>query len=139
MSYHDTLPYASVEQRLMRLTPEEMRAMLRSIFMELYPENELADGYEWDSDTTEGIGETFSCMGLAPPLKTEQDTPDMREQVEAAFGSFRERAAFEEATPTEVFFEHGQWWARFETGEGSRTFSVVDAEPGIDGFDFEET
>ena len=42
----------------------------------------------------------------------------------------------------DTFFEHGQWWVRYEfddEDEPCRTFSVVDASPGVAyGLDLEE-
>jgi len=134
-------PYGSFEQRVTNLSADEMRAMLRSIFMDLYPEG--ADTPEWDGETMDSVAETFWCMGFVPPLKTEQNTPEMRERIEAAFLAYLDTATGDDNLTTEVFFEHGQWWARCENEEredsNERTFSVVDAEPGIDGFGFEET
>lgn len=38
-----------------------------------------------------------------------------------------------------LFYEHGQWWAEVASKGDPRTFSVVDAVPGVDGtgIDFE--
>lgn len=76
-------------------------------------------------------------------LKTETNTPEMRERIDAAFEVSPEYAAVIQADTFESFFEHGQWWVRVEVfaedeDAGTKTYSVVDAEPGIDGFDFEE-
>lgn len=141
-------PYGSFEQRVTNLSADEMRAMLRSIFMDFYPEG--ADEPEWDSETHENVTATFWCMGFKPPLKTEQNTPEMHERIEAAFevspfwaDADAEDGVAANAESFELFFEHGQWWVRVELsadedGKGTRTYSVVDQSPGIDGFGFEE-
>lgn len=71
-------------------------------------------------------------LGYGKPggLKTEHNTKEMGKRVKAA------ATEFGRGRPSDVFFEHGQWWVRW----GPKTFSVVDAEgPGsIDGFGFEE-
>jgi len=65
----------------------------------------------------------------ARPLISSQDTPKaerlIRSAAAAKFGRGR----------ADLFFEHGQWWATV----GSRSYSVVDAIPGVDhlGIDFE--
>lgn len=73
-------------------------------------------------------------------LKTEKNTPQMRDRVLAAarerFSGNDEEEGFPFFPPS-VFYEHGQWWVEnIETGE---VWSVVDAVGGnaIDGFDFE--
>lgn len=146
-------PYSSFEAKLAALSPDDMRAMLRSIFMDFYPEG--VDEPEWDSETHENVTATFWCMGFTPPLKAEQNTPEMHERIEAAFevSPFWADAEAEDgitsnAESFELFFEHGQWWVRVElevdepdvngNPSGTRTYSVVDASPGIDGFGFEE-
>ena len=64
-------------------------------------------------------------------LKSETETPEMQERIAAAF-----RAAFPARKRYAVDFEHGQWWVTDLTS--GRAWSVVDAVPGVDGFDFEE-
>lgn len=133
------------EKRLAELTPDEMRLMLRSIYLELYPldDLELEDGEVFPRpDSQGGIAETFSAFGVAPPLKSTVDSAQMRELVEQAF-THHPASDSENIEGVDVFFEHGQWWVRvtLETDEddrGTKTYSVVDAEPGIAGFDFEE-
>ncbi len=73
-------------------------------------------------------------------LKTEINTPEMRDRVLAAarerFSGNDEEVGYPCFAPV-VFYEHGQWWVEnTDTGE---FWSVVDAEGGdsIDGFDFE--
>lgn len=64
-------------------------------------------------------------------LKTETDTPEMEERIEAAFAVadlVPEGAGFSSA------FEHGQWWIIADSGA---TWSVADVINGIDGFGFE--
>lgn len=75
--------------------------------------------------------------GPSRPLKSTIESPKVEKQVRAAF-----RAKFR-AAPTDVFYEHGQWWARrWDPGYGrdeERTWAVVDAVPGVrHGLDFEE-
>lgn len=138
-------PYGSFEQRVTNLSADEMRAMLRSIFMDLYPEGADTPESEWDEETVDSVAETFWCMGLVPPLKTEQNTPEMRERIEAAFGTsdaFRlNHTADDGDDDFEAAFEHGQWFIQVTAparDDVPTTYSVVDAEPGIDGFGFEE-
>jgi hypothetical protein len=82
-----------------------------------------------------------------PALNSTVDTPEMGERVRAAAES-----EFD-GEPADVFFEHGQWWVRFERPDDAEdvewfestfgsdgdevTFSVVDEKPGADGFGFE--
>ncbi len=73
-------------------------------------------------------------------LKTERDTPAMRDRILAAakarFSGNDEQEGFPFFAPS-AFYEHGQWW--IENPETGAVWSVVDAEGGnaIDGFDFE--
>jgi hypothetical protein len=65
-------------------------------------------------------------------LKTTINTPDMAERIQEAFDvsdfAFHDNA--------EVCYEHGQHYVNCSAC--GAMWSVVDAEPGIDGFDFEE-
>lgn len=77
-------------------------------------------------------------------LRSEQDTPEVQGEVLEAFRQYVNRENL--VGLIDVFFEHGQWWARIQFDQeqfpdrDERTFSVVDAEggPAINGFDFEE-
>ena len=146
-SARPAVPYSSFEQRLAALSPDDMRAMLRSIFMDFYPEGVDADEARerFDEETCESAAETFWCMGFKPPLKTEQNTEEMRERIEAAFGTsdaFRlNHTADDGDDDFAAAFEHGQWFIQVTAparDDVPTTYSVVDAEPGIDGFGFEE-
>lgn len=68
---------------------------------------------------------------LLEMLKTEQNTPKMREKVLTAA-----RKYFRKNKGINAFFEHGQWWVGLDNGA---QYSVVDAEggPAVNGFDFE--
>ena len=74
-------------------------------------------------------------------LKTERDTPAMQAVVQHAFASWD---GYGDCESFEAVFEHGQWWVLTREPEYAerwqRTFSVVDAEPGVkrSGIDFEE-
>jgi len=76
----------------------------------------------------DSAGQLTEARG-ARPLISSQDTPKaerlIRSAAAAKFGRGR----------ADLFFEHGQWWATV----GSRSYSVVDAIPGVDhlGIDFE--
>ena len=77
-------------------------------------------------------------------LKSTQNTPDIKAEVEGAFSESEYRDWIEKA---DVAYEHGQWWVTGLATEDSGhevdeilSWSVVDAEgPGsIGGFDFEQ-
>ena len=63
-------------------------------------------------------------------LKCETDTSEMEERIAWAASEALGLARFQ------VDFEHGQWWVTdLDTGA---QWSVVDEEPGTDGFGFEQ-
>lgn len=68
-------------------------------------------------------------------LKSEQNTNKMHEEIKnLAKGYF-------DTCELDIFFEHGQWWVRNWSDQyEDHTYSVVDADPGIEdsGLDFEE-
>lgn len=64
-------------------------------------------------------------------LKTETNTPEMEERIKKAF---QDSPLYTHGC--DAAFEHGQWWVT--CWNCGAAWSVVDAEPGIDGFDFEE-
>ncbi len=70
-------------------------------------------------------------------LPSEQNTPEIKQEIQSvAEGHFDRTEA-----DLDVFFEHGHWWVRVDPwSEEPRTYSVVDAEPGLldSEFDFEE-
>lgn len=70
-------------------------------------------------------------------LKTEQDTPEMRDRIGDAFASSDMADDGDGPLDFDVFFEHGAHWVRL-AGSG-RTWAVVDAEgkDTVDGFGFE--
>jgi hypothetical protein len=69
-----------------------------------------------------------------PKLISETNTAKAEGQIKKAFGL---KTGYEYFPPnTDLFFEQGQWWV-VHTPSG-RTWSVVDAVPGINGIDFEE-
>lgn len=71
-------------------------------------------------------------------LNSEINTQRMEKRIRHAFLEFlRANRSGWLRNPRDFFFEHGQWWARV-LGDADVTFSVVDAEPGYSGFDFEE-
>lgn len=74
-------------------------------------------------------------------LLTEQDTPEMKDAVEAAFKSTEYWENASDDSNIFATFEHGRWWVTLFDNERDdvQQFSVVDAEgPGsFDGLDFE--
>lgn len=61
---------------------------------------------------------------------SDPDDPDIEEDV---FNLIKERFDVGDHD-VEVFYDHGQWWARVETGDKDhpeRTFSVVDCESEV--------
>jgi hypothetical protein len=69
-------------------------------------------------------------------LISETNTKKVEEKIRNAFSLKTTYGYF--PPDTDLFFEHGQWWiTHLPTG---RTWSVVDAEPGVGhtGLDFEE-
>lgn len=72
-------------------------------------------------------------------LKTEINTPEMDERVEAAAHAY---FAGREYDYLSTYYEHGQWWLTFvptNPDADDELYSVVDAEGGdsVDGFGFE--
>lgn len=68
-------------------------------------------------------------------LQTEQDTAEMEAKVLWVAESYFT------TKDLQAYFEHGQWWLTVDWhSEEPRTFSVVDAAPGLmgSGLDFEE-
>jgi len=68
-------------------------------------------------------------------LISETNTRSAEKKIRRAFSAYLGRRTFPRHCDT--WFEHGQWWVIHNpTG---RTWSVVDAEPGVDysGIDFE--
>jgi hypothetical protein len=62
-------------------------------------------------------------------LKCETPTKTMGKRIQEA------AEAYFEKDPSDAFFEHGQWWVRYE----ETIYSVCDAVGGdaVDGFTFE--
>jgi hypothetical protein len=81
----------------------------------------------------------FKIQGEHMSLKCETNTEDMDLRVQAAFCAAKgvRSQAFDwgSGRDYETVFEHGQWFV-LRIGDGF-TWSVVDASPGVDGFDFE--
>jgi hypothetical protein len=63
-------------------------------------------------------------------VKTEQNTPEIEQRIVWAVSEALGIARFS------VDFEHGQWWVT-DLDFGAQ-WSVVDEEPGTDGFGFEQ-
>ena len=130
------------EELLTKLTPDEMRVMLRSIYNTLWE-----DGRDtpWTDETAAQIAETFTCMGIFHLLRAEVNTPEMRQRVEAAFvesdaGMKLCISGGKQAPVFESFFENGCWWVSGKDGLGeAHYFLVTDTETETDGFTFEET
>lgn len=71
-------------------------------------------------------------------LVSSQNTQEVRRAVEDLARIWVEEQDVEpDQIRTETFFEHGQWWfsvydpAATEDEDVTRTFSVVDSEPGV--------
>ncbi len=140
----ETSPAAT--KRINEMSVTELRLALIDIHATLYA-TYLSDGREHDNATGDAIGECFACHGISSPLLSETNTEDVKTEIEEAFVQSDAYAHFNAMGGTtdgiDVFYEHGQWFVRV-TGdedvgdESTTTFSVVDAEPGVDGLDFEE-
>lgn len=70
---------------------------------------------------------------------SDPNDPDIEEDI---LNLVKEKFDEIEESDIDVFYEHGQWWARVEVRDGdqeTRTFSVVDCERnGEDYLDLEE-
>lgn len=127
-------------KRINEMSVTELRLALIDIHATLYA-TYLSDGREHDNATGDAIGECFACHGISSPLLSETNTEDVKEAVVAAFESTDAYEAL--GGDVEAFFEHEQWFVKVQTPHEDRpevNFSVVDAEPGVDGsgLDFEE-
>lgn len=91
----------------------------------------------WSVEAETTSGGTRGARRKESALKSTIDSPKIEKQVRGAFKKKFRRV------PTDVFYEHGQWFARlWSPGYGDRddekTWSVVDAVPGVlHGLDFE--
>lgn len=132
--------YPRIEADVAKLDRKVLEGIVLGLVEGIFP---TGPSPEWDADTIDALAELLHEHDLVP-LKTETNTPEMQARIDAAFEDSPEYLDDDNVEGYETFFEHGQWWARVflssdENDASTKTYSVVDAEPGIDGFDFEET